>query len=411
MPRPDQSMVHTGVRQLAVGSRDGEIAGMLTLASLLEYVRLGARSWGSRLSSISSRPAGEATTDPWQVGARTACDRAINHYERTTSMSTDANISAQEENAEESQSRFRILVPLDGSELAAKALPLAEAICQQLPAELHLVSVLSYLVLPYVGSETYISGEVYQQLEEEREREARRYLGQTALTLREHGITVRTHLGRGEAASRILDLSKDLRMSLIVMTTHGRTGLARFALGSVADRVVRGGAAPVLLLRSFSSEPQERDVSPADLSYTLIPLDGSLQSEAPLFTIVPVLAGPVLHTITLFRVSDPRDGVDGERLCENYLTAARQRLVDSLQGRECAINTLVLGGRDPAARIVSCAREGNYNLVLMATHGEAGIGRWTLGGVADRVLRDGDTPLLLVHPSHESGEKSQPSHT
>ncbi|HEX5547117.1 MAG TPA: universal stress protein, partial [Ktedonobacterales bacterium] len=224
-----------------------------------------------------------------------------------------------------------------------------------------------------------------------------KYLASTAATLREHGIQCQAHLGRGDPASGVLDTAQELGTMLIVMTTHGRTGLARFALGSVADRLVRGGVAPVLLIRSFH-EP----VHGQSLSHALIPLDGSPVAEASVFSLVPQVAGAVLRTITLLRVADPRDGEVGRQACESYLAAVRQRLVDQLdrlgdRAGACAISVLVRDNKNPAASIVEASQDGECDLVLMATNGEAGIGRLAFGGVTDRVLRDGKTPLLLAH--------------
>lgn len=290
---------------------------------------------------------------------------------------------------------MRILVPLDGSELAAKALPVAEGLCRQLAAHLDLVSIVPPTVLPYIGGGPYIPGDVYTQIDTERAQEAEKYLTSTAAQMREHGITSQAHLGRGDPASGVLDTAQELGTTLIVMTTHGRTGLARFALGSVADRLVRGGIAPVLLIRSFPELPHGQD-----LSHALIPLDGSSLAEAPVFSLVPQLAGAVFRTITLLRVADPRDGEDGEhgrQKCEDYLTAVRQRLLERLGDRECAISVLVRSAKNPSASIVEASQDGACDLVLMATNGEAGIGRLAFGGVTDRVLRDGKTPLLLAH--------------
>lgn len=291
---------------------------------------------------------------------------------------------------------LRILVPLDGSELAAKALPVAAGLCRQLAAELDLVSILPPTVLPYIGGGPYIPGDVYTRIDTERAQEAEKYLAATAAKIREGGIPVRTHLERGDPASGVLNTAKELGTMLVVMTTHGRTGLARFALGSVADRVVRGGVTPVLLIRSFPET-----IHGQDLTHALIPLDGSPLAEAPVFSHVPQLAGAVLRTVTLLRVADPRDGEVGRQICENYLAAVRQRLVDRLGDRDCAVSVLVLSSKNPAASIVEASQDGACDLVLMATHGEAGIGRWAFGGVTDRVLRDGKTPLLLAHPGQK----------
>jgi nucleotide-binding universal stress UspA family protein len=307
-------------------------------------------------------------------------------------MSTDAHVS----NPHATGRPPRILVPLDGSELAAQALPVAESLCRQLSAQLDLVSVLQPAVLPYVGGGPYVPGEVYVQMDKERTQDAQQYLDGVAATARAHGVTTQTHLHRGDPASSLVDLANELSATLVVMTTHGRTGLARFTLGSVADRVVRGGAAPVLLLRSFPTLPHGQD-----LSRVLVPLDGSAVAEAPLFSIVPMLAGPVFRTITLLRVVDPHDGEMDRHLAENYANAVRQRLIDRLGDRDCTVSVLVRTSKNPAASIVEVSQDGACDLVLMSTHGEAGIGRWALGGVTDRVLRDGKTPLLLAHPGHK----------
>ena len=310
--------------------------------------------------------------------------------ESVTMMTTNAPVPETMGNG----GQARILVPLDGSELAAKALPVAEGLCRQLSARLDLVSIVPPTVLPYIGGGPYIPGDVYTRIDTERAQEAEKYLATTAATMRERGIHSQARLGRGDPASGVLDTAQELGTMLIVMTTHGRTGLARFALGSVADRLVRGGVAPVLLIRSFP-ELAHGQV----LSHALIPLDGSPLAETPVFSLVPQLAGAVLRTITLLCVADPRDGENGRQMCENYLTAVRQRLVDRLGDRagDCAISVLVRSGKNPAASIVEASQDGECDLVLMATNGEAGIGRWAFGGVTDRVLRDGKTPLLLAH--------------
>src|SRR5690348_5249327 len=268
----------------------------------------------------------------------------------------------------DSERQMHILVPLDGSELAAKALPIAEGLCRQLSAQLDLVSIVPPTVLPYIGGGPYIPGDVYTRIDAERAQEAEKYLASTAAEMRERGIHTQARLGRGDPASRVLDTAQELGSLLIVMTTHGRTGLARFALGSVADRLVRGGVAPVLLMRSFHELDHDQG-----LSHALIPLDGSPLAEAPGFSLVPQLAGAVLRTITLLCEADPRDGEDGRQMCENYLTAVRQRFVDRLGDRtgDCAVSVLVRSSKNPAASIVEASEDGECDLVLMATNGEA----------------------------------------
>jgi nucleotide-binding universal stress UspA family protein len=305
---------------------------------------------------------------------------------------------------EQPATRFRILVPLDGSALAAQALPVAERLCAQLGGELELLRTLPNVVLPYGASAIYIPADTYQKLEADQEREAATYLHGLAAELGKRGIPAQAHLAWGDPAATILDLAGARKVGLVVMTTHGWTGLARFALGSVADRVVRGGAAPVLLLRSFLSATEASVATAPMLERALVPLDGSPLAASVLYTIALQLAGPVLHEITLLRVADPRDGLEAMTAAEGYLDAERERLLERLAGCHCCVSRQVCANRSPAQVIVECAREEECDLVLMSTHGEAGIGRWAFGGVTDRVLRDGKKPLLLVHPPREAHE-------
>jgi nucleotide-binding universal stress UspA family protein len=293
--------------------------------------------------------------------------------------------------------RYRVLVPLDGSELSAQALPVAEQLCTQLAAELELVRVLPNAALPIEASGAYVPADVYQQLAADQEHETAQYLARVAVDARVRGLRAHTHMEWGNAADTIVAAAAELDANLIVMTTHGRTGLARLALGSVADRVVRGGEAPVLLIRATPSGTQPPMPCEAELRRALVPLDGSPLAASVLYTVALVLAGPVLHEITLLQVVEPHDGLAGKRAAEEYLDAERVRLLERLAGRHCSVDRQVCISKDPAQSIVERSEE-MCDLVLMATHGETGIGRLAFGGVTDRVLRDGKTPLLVVHP-------------
>lgn len=316
-------------------------------------------------------------------------------------LTSGASASAQPRTAGDDSSHaapFQVLVPLDGSELAAEALPVAIGICAQIPgSELILMRALPYTPFSYgfMGTPDYVSPEVYQQLLDDQQQMAREYLNTAVVEVSRRGVANRTCIEEGNAADAILDAAAAEQADLIVMTTHGRTGMARFALGSVADRVVRGGSTPVLLLRSF----QIQKWSDTTFRHVLIPLDGSPLSEAPLAGIVPQLAGTVIQQVTLLQVVDPRDGADAISHSESYLAQVASRLKERLGTKTCAIQALVRSG-PIASTIIDCVAAEDCGVVIMSTRGEAGIGRLAFGGVTDRVLRDGQTPLLLVYP-HE----------
>ncbi len=294
---------------------------------------------------------------------------------------------------------FTILLPLDGSERAARAIPIAEDLCRRLGGEIALIRVLPLTPLPFSLSPDYLPPEIYQQIVNDQERLAREYLEHVAAELRQRGMRVRLYTENGDPSAAILDAIPALGVAMVVMTTHGRTGLARFALGSVADRVVRGGGVPVLLVRSFPLAER-----PAEPRSALVPLDGSPLAESALFTSALQLAGPVLREITLTRVVDPRAGPEGRREAEAYLDQTRLRFVERLGGRECAISTRVEVGA-PAARILASAHERASDLIIMSTRGAGGVGRLALGSVTDSLLRDGDMPILLACPPKGAPER------
>lgn len=286
----------------------------------------------------------------------------------------------------------RILVPLDGSALAERALPAAERIARATNTSIVLARVLPLNVWTATMPGAAIPGGVYQQIVDDELRVAQAYLERAAGELKKHAVPVQTHVELGEALSTLLGMERRLRIGLTVMTTHARIGMARLALGSVADGLVRGGRVPVLLLRPLIEG--DRDLTPP-LERVLVPLDGSAGAETAL-NVVLTLAGVLLRYVTLIRVVSPNEGEDGLATARRYLREQHVHLVERLAGRPCAVTELVLQG-DPAERIIQSARK-ESDLVIMATHGARGTRRWALGGVADRVLHDADVPLLLVHP-------------
>jgi nucleotide-binding universal stress UspA family protein len=147
-----------------------------------------------------------------------------------------------------------ILVPLDGTMLAEQALEPAVELGKLFDAELDLVRVNLPPVMPtYLpeGMATISLPEPMQDLQQREEEEARNYLGGVAAKMTADGARVRTHVIRqASPAAGILTEAKAEHADLIAMETHGRRGFARLFIGSVADEVLRGGAAPVLLHRA-----------------------------------------------------------------------------------------------------------------------------------------------------------------
>jgi nucleotide-binding universal stress UspA family protein len=138
----------------------------------------------------------------------------------------------------------RLLVPLDTSDLAEQALPHAEALARCFRAELELVT-----VIHVAGDEVPEEGDALDEYDPRR-LEVQEYLDGLAGRLKEDGLSVSAVIRHGDVAEEIILHATDARCDLIVICTHGRSGLGRWVYGSVADRVLRYSPVPVLLVRA-----------------------------------------------------------------------------------------------------------------------------------------------------------------
>jgi nucleotide-binding universal stress UspA family protein len=267
-----------------------------------------------------------------------------------------------------------ILVPLDGSELAERVMPLLGHLAPQSAITLHVVRVVNPIPPGVVNPRVpYVN----QEMVDAEFAAATAYLEKMQTQLTAQGFTVQVQQLTGDPASGLLDYERSGQIDLVAMCSHGRTGLARFALGSVAERLIRYGVAPVLLVRAFGPL--------AVPTHTVVPLDGSARAEKAL-GVLPGLSRELDQQVTLLRVVQH----DEDRAAaEAYLQqmAARPELAD------LAVTTEVWNG-DVVNAIQAVA--GSDALVVMGTHGRTGLARWALGSVADRVTHGNTDAVLLV---------------
>lgn len=138
----------------------------------------------------------------------------------------------------------KILVPLDGSDLAAKAIPYAEELAERFEAELLFIWVVHPLVQ---ASDQAI--DVYERIREAHHEEAKTYFKTAPLDLQKSPFQSRTKVLEGPVAETIIDMTTEEQVDLIVMSTHGRSGLGRWVYGSVAGKVLHQAPCPVFLVR------------------------------------------------------------------------------------------------------------------------------------------------------------------
>ncbi len=305
----------------------------------------------------------------------------------------------------------RILIPLDGSPRAELILGQVAKILRRKDSEIILLRVVD---LPAEGSPDAARRERAQ---------AHQYVHGLAGRLASQGVRARSCIAEGPAAQAILDQAAQQEATLIAMTTHGRTGISRWLVGSVAEKVVRSSRVPVLLIRSFLPTPlgDIQAATAVELSFRkiLVPTDGSPAAES--------VMGPAAELAQLFEsrvmvlhaeppVVIPGHGEMGILPVLPPTPSEKDPVTvpaaEGFRGLGLASYRRTVVG-DAAGVILDQAQADGVELIAMATHGRSGFSRWVLGSVAERVLRHAVIPVLLVRaeggmePAEEELERTE----
>jgi nucleotide-binding universal stress UspA family protein len=279
-----------------------------------------------------------------------------------------------------------ILVPLDGSKEAE--------------------SVLSYIreLAPKFNSRVYILGIGIGRKARRVNRFLEDYIYRIVNELKVENVKAEPIVLYGTAADKILDFTTEQETDLIIMTTHGRSGITRWWMGSVAEKVISEATAPVLLVRSKRRTTGAADKT-GSIHKILAPLDGSDIGEVAL-PYAEAIAAKSRAAINLVQVISPPGTVEANLLggpdWRKFVTAMRdagenylKNVAERLSGKNIKVTYEVLTG-DPADKIVEYAEAQGASLIAMSTHGRTGLARWVLGSVADKVLHGARIPILLV---------------
>ncbi len=313
----------------------------------------------------------------------------------------------------------RILIPLDGSELATQVFPYAQTMGRLLSARLSLLHIISeaqrkhffrhHPEIAHATSEAPLpestaAGEMDERIFPVLRAYAEEYLNPIAEDLRKEGMDVEVDVLFGAPAGCIVESARHKGATMIAMVTHGYSGLRRWALGSVTDRVVHAAERPVFVVRG--SDPPLATSSA--LRRILVPLDGSdcARQALPLATQFAIQARAQLHLVhaiaplgeqpTLIRASMSAS-LFADTLGKTRAWAATHLNDTANELRQQGLDVLIhLIEGHPAEVIIEEARQLQSDMIVMATHGYSGIQRWTLGSVTDKVLHATTTPLLIV---------------
>jgi nucleotide-binding universal stress UspA family protein len=299
-----------------------------------------------------------------------------------------------------------LLVPLDGSRFAEHALPAALTIARRANAKLRLARVRFDVEAVYGGGELAPDPKLLDSLA----RQEREYMEATTKRVSAAADSpVTSALLDAPIADALNEHARAERIDLIAMATHGRGGVKRFWLGSVADRLLRQTSIPLLLVRPVEGNADlSSEFGPKQM---LIPLDASSVAEeiltpavslgklfdaeyALVYVIEPVVVADLHAGGSALAGFDPKLSEQLQAEAQTYL----EGVADRLRAQSLKVRTRVVLNQPAATGILEEARASGAGIIAIATHGRRGLTRFFLGSVADKVVRGCSIPVLVHRP-------------
>lgn len=299
----------------------------------------------------------------------------------------------------------KILVTLDGSPVAEAVLPYVRLLAARLRIPIELISVVDLTEL--ARSAAACESLFLDQLAEDETRRRRQYLEKFAPSFANGQIDCR--ILKGNPESSIVEYAAQNPAAMIAMATHGRSGLNRWLLGSVAEKVLRSTGNPLLLIRS--STPTAVTEQQVTIQSFMVPLDGSALAESVLPP-VSELAKKLDAEMVLFRAYNIPPGfydagggfaIDLDRL----LAQTEADVLTYLEEKKAALKKAGVGSVTIASRqgydadeIINYAGNRPDRLIALCSHGRSGVRRWAVGSVAETVVRHCSSPILVFRAPH-----------
>jgi len=297
----------------------------------------------------------------------------------------------------------RMLIPLDGSKTAEEVLPYARRLAAGARVAVELLGVVEMgdIAEDIASNQAAYAGALVR----EAIRNSTEYLEKLAQTF--HDGKVRCDVQQGRPEDIIIAAASADRATLIAMATHGRSGVTRWLLGSVTEKVLRGTVNPLLVVRAPGNSKTDGE---AALRSVIVPLDGSDVAET-ILSPVAALAEALDLQVLLIRVYGlplPTYGGD-DYYVPNYLEL-KDQIRDEAEGYlnsrasllraqgVAEVSTVVIEG-SAADAIIDLARETPDNLIALSPYGRSGLQRWVLGSVTEKVVRHCQDPVLIVRGS------------
>ncbi len=293
----------------------------------------------------------------------------------------------------------KLLVPLDGSGLAESVLPYTAQIAKKINVSVTLIHIIEKDAPNTIHGQTHLT----------RADQAEEYLKKIASLEIFSGVTVNVHVhetSESDVARSIAEHSKELHQDLVIMCTHGSSGLHSMLFGSKAQQVISLGITPVMLINPSS----EKYLKSCGFETFLIPLDGNPDHEQALeyASMLALMCGAKIHLLIAIPLFGTMSGelTPVNRLlpgttsrmmdmivpdAEEYLTRKKSKLEES--GLKVSASA---SRNNPEKAILETARKIKADVIILATHGKKGAGAFWEGSVTPKISKSSKVPILLV---------------
>ena len=299
----------------------------------------------------------------------------------------------------------RILLPVDRSPLAECVLPHAVALARVFESRVTLVHVMES---PRKANWRRAVDPLNWRI---RKTDAESYLDDLALRLKDAGVTAERQVLEGPAADQIVDLSHKEEFPLIILSSHGQSGLSGWNVSSIVQKIIQRAHTSFMVVRAYQSPPAE--ITEFRYHRLLVPIDGSQRAEFVLPVVTTLARLPetsILLAHVVRRPEMPRQmpassediELAGQLVERNRAEAVRY--LDQLRSRLPAeAETRVIVSDHVASTLHELVDEEKIDLVLLTAHGYSSLTRWPFGSVVSSFITYGTTPLLIVQdlPLHE----------
>ncbi len=297
-----------------------------------------------------------------------------------------------------------ILVPLDGSQLAECVLPQVGAIARSFDAE---ITLLCMLEKNQAGASAQLFDLLNWQINKTK---AAFYLEKIKARFQESGLRAQTTVLEGLVAEGITEYAQNQGMKLIILSSHGRSGLTQWGISSITQKIILSAPTSLLIVRAHQYAAHSGDLSETPLyQRILVPLDGSQRAEnvLPIITQLAHFHQSQIHIVQVVQTPEmarqmppaPEDIDLSNRVVArnreeagHYLEQVKSR--SYLEG--IAVQTHLMTSDNAAVALHQLEEQEQIDMVTLSAHGYSGNHQWPYGSMVNNFIMYGKAPLLIV---------------